>query len=517
MATKVALTKTGKIFFTVVAGIFVIILIISGISMFGDKLFDKKKSEPGNEARGGLFSGLFGSKDFVKISLDEWIGWKSLLDANGGLKTRRGSINDGLGINVEYIVSNDATVSSNLLIKGDIKGAGYTINRYAFLANKFDSSGLNTKMVYITNFSNGGDGIISKSSIRGIEDLQGKKVAIPRFSEAQTLVEWLLNASDLSTSVKEGIRKSYVFFETPDDCAKAFFAGDVDAAATWEPYLTQAKETANARILFSTRQATNLILDGLVFRSDFLEQNGEFVKKLIDGALQASTMYTTEFTSIRELPLFAIESNQSIVEMADGAALATWSDNTRLFSGEAQRMFSDMSGIWLSVGERANPDPGYADKRFSISYVKELESSYRGNEAKPASVFTPKVREVVAEKPNDEALLKKSLIINFGTDSAVIHADSYKELNDFANIAKSLNRVVIQIEGNTDSVGNPEYNKVLSLQRAQSIALYLQAQDIDKDRFIIIGNGISNPIASNNTVEGRAANRRTDIFFKPID
>lgn len=514
---KTVLTKQGKIFFSVVAIVIILGMVVSGFLAFGGPLLDKMKGNSDNSGSGGLFSGFSSSKDSVKISLDEWIGWKSLLDANGGLKTRRGSINDKLGINVEYIISNDATVSSNLLIKGDIKGAGYTVNRYAFLSGKFDDSKLDTRMVYITNFSNGGDGIIAKSTIKGIEDLQGKKVAIPKFSEAHTLVEWLLNASDLSEEVKTGIRNAYLFFETPDDCAKAFFAGQVDAAATWEPYLTQAKNTANAKVLFSTSQATNLILDGLVFRSDFLEKNGEFIKKLIDGALQAATMYTTDFVAVKEMPLFATETDQSIVEMAAGAALATWTNNDKLLSGDAQNIFSDMSGIWLSVGERANPNPAYANQHFDISYVKALESSYKGNEPETSPVFTPEIKEEIAEKPNDEALLTKRLTINFKGDSAVIEADSYKALNDFAAIAKSLNGVIIQIEGNTADVGGgPNGGKEFSKQRAQAIALYLQAQGIDKDRFIVIGNGASKPIAPNDTEEGRSQNRRTDIFFKPI-
>jgi NitT/TauT family transport system substrate-binding protein len=499
---KTVLTKQGKILFGTIFVIMILGILVSGFLAFGRPLLEKM--------------GIGSSNDYVQITLDEWVGWKSLLDANGGLKTAKGSINDKLGIKVEYIITNDASTSSTLLIKGDIKGAGYTVNRYAFLAKKFDDSGIDTKMVYITNFSNGGDGIIAKANITGIEDLQGKSIAIPRFSEAHTLVEWLLNASDLSTDVKDGIRNSYVFFETPDDCAKAFFAGQVDAAATWEPYLTQAKDTANARVLFSTSQATNLILDGLVFRSDFLDGNSEFVSKLIDGALQASSMYTTDFIAIREMPLFATETNQSIAEMAEGARLATWTENSRLLTGEAQSMFEDMSAIWLSIGERANPDSAYANKHFDISYINTLEGSYKGKDPDSTMIVTDVMKQEVAK--NDEALMMKRLTVNFKGDSAVIEKDSYEALNEFAAIAKSLNNVIIQIEGNTADIGGgPESGKAFSEKRAQSIALYLQAQGLEADRFIVIGNGAEKPIAPNNTEVGREQNRRTDIYFKPIN
>ena len=78
----------------------------------------------------------------VRISLDEFIGWKPLLYANGGLITTVDSINARNGICVEYVIMNDANNSSNALISGELQGAGYTVNRYAFLQSKFDEAGV---------------------------------------------------------------------------------------------------------------------------------------------------------------------------------------------------------------------------------------------------------------------------------------------------------------------------------------------------------------------------------------
>lgn len=449
----------------------------------------------------------------IAITLDEWIGWKSLLDANGGLTTKSGSIYDKMGLNVEFIISNDAVASSNMLIKGDTEGAGYTVNRYAFLNQKFKDSNVAVKMVYITNFSNGGDGIISKASMANVTDLVGKKIAIPEFSEAQTLVEWLIEASDLTEEQKKEIRSNYILVETPDDAARVFFSGEADAAATWEPYLTQAQTTTDARIFFSTAEATNLILDGLVFRQDFLSSHAEEVQKLIDGALQAAEMYTTEFEAVRGMPLFSEETEENIIDMASGAKLATWNQNMSLLTDEAVTMFSDMSSIWLSIGEKANPND--AETAFDSQYMETLRDQYADLPEEEVVVFTEEERKVVEEKPNTEALLSKSLTINFGGDSAVIQPDSYRPLNEFAEIAKNLNGIYIQVEGNTADIGGgPESGMSLSEERARAIALYLEAQGINPERFIVIGNGASKPVATNDTEEGRILNRRTDIFFK---
>ncbi|MGD2074864.1 MAG: OmpA family protein [Gammaproteobacteria bacterium] len=67
------------------------------------------------------------------------------------------------------------------------------------------------------------------------------------------------------------------------------------------------------------------------------------------------------------------------------------------------------------------------------------------------------------------------------------------------------------IIGHTDSTGNDEYNMELSKRRAQSVADYLVSTGIDPDKLRVVGRGENDPIASNDTEEGRAQNRRVDI------
>lgn len=141
----------------------------------------------------------------INLSLDEWVGWSPLVIANNGLSTQPGSIYDELGIKVNISIINDATQSSNALISGNLDAAGYTINRTAFLSKKFQDAGKNVIMPYISNFSNGGDGIIAKSSINSVNDLVGAKIGVPQFSEAHSLVMWLLNQSELIAGRQDSI------------------------------------------------------------------------------------------------------------------------------------------------------------------------------------------------------------------------------------------------------------------------------------------------------------------------
>lgn len=459
----------------------------------------------------GGSSGNYSAENPVKISLDEWIGWQSLLDANGGLTTAPDSLNAKNGVYVEYVVMNDATASSSALISGELQGAGYTVNRYAFLQEKFDQAGLKVQMPFITNFSNGGDGIIARSDIVSVNDLVGKKIAVPKYSEAQTLVEWLLNNSSLTEAQRAQIRKDMVYFETPDDAAKAFFAGNVDAAATWEPYLTQAASSTDSRILFDTSMSTNLILDGVVFNKEFLENNSDFVVNWIDAALQARGMYKVEFANIRQLPMFELMSDAEIVDMANGANLATWTQNTQLLTDVAITMYHDMAEVWKGLGETAYPDK--AKDAFTADYLMQLKDKYEGQEDEIVDSFQTGDIGMIIESP--DALLSYNADIKFQLNSVKIQEVSYPELDEFVKVAKVLDGVYIQIEGNASqrAEGVSEAQIIeFSRLRAQSIADYFISQGIPAERIIVIGNGDTKPL--NPDEPAAAENRRTEIFFK---
>ena len=101
--------------------------------------------------------------------------------------------------------------------------------------------------------------------------------------------------------------------------------------------------------------------------------------------------------------------------------------------------------------------------------------------------------------------------INFATGKAIINQDSFELLNNIADIAKTCPDANFIIGGHTDSTGRLESNKLLSEQRAQSVVNHLVGLGLTKERFKAVGYGPSDPIADNNTREGRAQNRRIEF------
>lgn len=462
------------------------------------------------------------SEDTINISLDEWIGWKSILDAAGGLSTQPGSIYDELGVNVNISVINDATQSSNALIKGDLDAAGYTINRTAFLSNKFSEAGVDVVMPFITNYSNGGDGIIAKSTIQTVDDLVDAKIGVPQFSEAHTLVVWFVNQSDLTQEEKDTIIRNLVFFATPDEAAKAFFAGQIDVAATWEPYLTQAQNMTDSHIFFSTASSSSLVMDGILFNQDFVESNPEVVEKFIQGALMASDLYDTDLETIKKvMPMFSTASDEDIIDNCMSAKLTTWKDNSDLLNGTAKTIYTDMCDIWTSIGEVTNGN--LVDTIFDDTYINAISNEFSYTET---SVDTNRV--VVTEENKQEVLDAQSLLTKSASVTFVINtakfsdsASASAELDEFIEVAKVLDGAIIEIAGNTDPnpVSDPtdEYNIKLSGQRAEAVKQYFVMSGISPDRIVTVGRGSSNPVVENDTEEHRAMNRRTDVSFKIIE
>jgi outer membrane protein OmpA-like peptidoglycan-associated protein len=101
--------------------------------------------------------------------------------------------------------------------------------------------------------------------------------------------------------------------------------------------------------------------------------------------------------------------------------------------------------------------------------------------------------------------------IMFDVDKTFLK-DQYKgEIRELATILNKYEDTNILLEGHTDSTGSEAYNLDLSNRRAQAVADYLATQNVNPARFSITGYGESQPIASNETSEGRAQNRRVEV------
>jgi outer membrane protein OmpA-like peptidoglycan-associated protein len=112
-----------------------------------------------------------------------------------------------------------------------------------------------------------------------------------------------------------------------------------------------------------------------------------------------------------------------------------------------------------------------------------------------------------------ETIVLRNIFYDY--NKATIRDESTAELDRLEKVLVENPTIKVEISGHTDNVGGDDYNLNLSEQRAQSVVSHLQSKGIDPARMIAKGYGESQPLATNDTPEGRQENRRTE--FKIID
>jgi len=100
----------------------------------------------------------------------------------------------------------------------------------------------------------------------------------------------------------------------------------------------------------------------------------------------------------------------------------------------------------------------------------------------------------------------------FDFNKAVVKPKAFDFLDRIVGLLKSHPGLFVNIYGHTDSVGTEAYNTVLSLRRANAVKAYLTDRGIDENRLYCKGFDFSNPVAPNKTIEGRALNRRVELY-----
>ncbi|QIK60790.1 OmpA family protein [Dysgonomonas sp. HDW5A] len=121
------------------------------------------------------------------------------------------------------------------------------------------------------------------------------------------------------------------------------------------------------------------------------------------------------------------------------------------------------------------------------------------------------------ESVNDGQAIKVTFEsgILFATNSSSLNSASQNSLSQFAASLKAHPDTDIQITGYTDNTGSDAINNPLSEKRAQAVYNFLLQQGVAGNRMTSAGMGSSNPVASNSTVDGRAQNRRVEVYIHP--
>ena len=123
---------------------------------------------------------------------------------------------------------------------------------------------------------------------------------------------------------------------------------------------------------------------------------------------------------------------------------------------------------------------------------------------------------VSVTRVGDDLILNMPGNITFDVNQSSIRSDFYDVLNSVVLVVKEFDKTNIEVSGFTDSTGSDQYNQELSERRAASVGSYLTSQGIASGRVWTRGFGERNPVANNDTPEGRERNRRVELKLIPI-
>ncbi|MEZ9190378.1 OmpA family protein [Vibrio sp. 10N.286.52.F8] len=167
----------------------------------------------------------------------------------------------------------------------------------------------------------------------------------------------------------------------------------------------------------------------------------------------------------------------------------------------------DLNSNLLSVGVSYNFGTGNTTASAAAATASAVAVTQAPSEpiTEPAVVVEEKTT-VVVTKAQTESFSQGM----FETNSTELSTDGKIALMPLVEVLKAHPQSSVDVVGHTDSTGAAEYNMMISKKRAAAVAAYIEEQGIEADRITASGEGEENPIASNDTAEGRAQNRRVD-------
>jgi len=294
---------------------------------------------------GGVLLLMYGGKPpapgKVKVAILTWVGYGPFyVGKEKGFFEKH-------GLDLDIVKIEELGARHSALISGAVQ---FSISTYDLFGNEAPQ-GLPALCFVKLDDSLGGDGVVARKSIRSIKDLKGKTVAFEKGNPSHFFLVSLLEQHGLSIA---DIKPKYM---TAGDAGAAFVAGKVDAAVTWEPWLTRANETDFGHILVTTKDKPGLIADVLLVHRQFASQRPEVVKALLRAwfdAVEYSQTHEDEANAIMAKGLGL--STDELAAMLKGIRFSDYKENRRYFGLDSSEpgpfiaVLESAQRIWLREG-----------------------------------------------------------------------------------------------------------------------------------------------------------------------
>ncbi|MGB3530062.1 MAG: phosphate ABC transporter substrate-binding/OmpA family protein [Saprospiraceae bacterium] len=487
----------------------------------GSKIKDQAQqtstSTPGTSSVPSGSSNSTGAfKDAIKVGVVTWGGYAGGQYFNEGFKANsRSRFVQEYGFPVDFKILDDVPVSREAWKNDEVNLLWCTID--ALPTEIGGLADFDPVVVFQSDWSRGGDAIVARRGINTVNDLKGKKVAVAEMTPSHSFLLWMLEAANLKATDVDIIEQASAI-----DAAQVFKSGQVDAAVVWSPD-DQAclKSVAGSKILQSTKSASNIIADAFIAKRSWADANRDKLRKLYEGWMKGAAEINANESNKRKAAKILAENFSGFTEddalaAINNVRLVTHGDNVNFFGLNptykgvtGEQLYSRMTSIYKSLGYAEGKVPNWRIISDPLS-IRNTVLTGPDNDAETEKAFT-KVSEEAGKV--QQAISTKRVSINFRSGEFELDENAKFIVDrEMVDIAKAFANSRIRVEGNTDNVGSSQTNQILSRKRAQSVVDYLVAvHGMNRNRFVVVGNGPSKPVGSNDTEDGKAKNRRTDF------
>jgi outer membrane protein OmpA-like peptidoglycan-associated protein len=309
----------------------------------------------------------------------------------------------------------------------------------------------------------------------------------------------------------------------------------VDAVVTWTPGdVTVASLRGGLVSIVSTREYRSQMPNVIIGNKQWMGRHRDLTIGMLSAIFEAGDRVKTDDAALRRAAAvsalvykerdaaywyryFKVQKEndkQGIAVDLGGSSVNNLADNAQLFglAPGSVDAFGATYTVFGNVVSAQYPDlvPSFypVEQVTDRSYVKELWARGSGSTAETASFRSgDKIQQVVSRKAWD---------IPFQTGSATFTAETAGMLATLQDDLVVASGTLVEIHGHTDAVGNADANMKLSEQRAFAVKRWLEARaptSFPEGRIKVVAHGQNEPVAPNDTAEGRAKNRRVVIVM----
>ncbi|MSR56653.1 MAG: hypothetical protein EXS05_03140 [Planctomycetaceae bacterium] len=480
----------------------------------------------------------------VKFALNVWAGWGPIILANQGFQPGHvWKTPDGKEFKVELVVIDNPVQMRDAYSTGQVHIGWATLDMVPLFMDGFvDKSGrpkdarVMPRIFQQVDWSNGGDGIVVRDTIKTVADLRGKEIVFAGNSPSHYFL--------LNMLVSGGVQPSEVTPIYSDDAfqaAAAFNARkDISAAVSWAPDIYNLEKVKGNRMLVTTGQANKLIADIWFTRADFARDEPGIIEALVRGIFDAMTDLKSESKKQELAELmskgYSIPATDAL-NMQGDAHSTNWAENKEFFLNQNnptnfERVWIQSYYLYKQIGSIRN-QPVPFDQVMDPSIIQKLgqEEKYASQRDEYKIQFAP--RTVSQIRGAESEILTNTVVVKFSANSSDLYKTIPRKvdgknvdelydptvdltLEEVAKLSGQFGAAQIIIEGHTDASMkgqvSPSLVKELSLLRATAIkeALLQKFKELDPNRFAVEGMGWERP-ADPADPDNHFKNRRVEI------